>query len=65
MWLLLIIILGSEPPHKHRGAVQNFYISEFECKTELAAAIQALNLKGTQVSGSCEFRDYLTPNPTF
>jgi hypothetical protein len=64
MWLLLIIVLGSEPPHKHRGSIQNFYTSESECKTDLAA-VQALQLKGTKVSGSCEFRDYLTPNRTF
>jgi hypothetical protein len=65
MWLLLIIVLGSEPPYKHRGSVQNFYTTESECRTDLAAALQALQLKGTKVSGSCEFRDYLTPNRTF
>lgn len=65
MWLLLIIILGSEPPYRHRGSVQNFYITESECRTELATSMKALHLKGTQVSGSCEFRDYLTPNRTF
>lgn len=65
MWLLLIIVLSSEPPHKHKGSVQNFYTSEAECQKELAIAIQALNLKNTQVQGSCSFRDYLTPNKTF
>jgi hypothetical protein len=64
MWLLLIIVLGSEPPHKHRGSIQNFYTSESECRTDLAA-VQALQLKGAKVSGTCEFRDYLTPNRTF
>jgi hypothetical protein len=64
MWLLLIIVLGSDPPHKHRGSIQNFYTSESECKMDLAA-VQALQLKGTKVSGTCEFRDYLTPNRTF
>ena len=65
MWLLLIIVLSSEPPYNHRGSVQNFYISESECRTELSKATQALYLKGTQVSGSCEFREYLTPKRTF
>jgi hypothetical protein len=65
MWLLLIIVLGSEPPYNHRGSVQNFYKSESECRKELADAVNALYLKGTQVTGSCEFRDYLTPNRTF
>lgn len=65
MWLLLIIILGLEPPHNHRGSVQNFYISESECRAELAAAVKALHLKDTQVSGNCEFREYLTPKRTF
>jgi hypothetical protein len=64
MWLLLIIVLGSDPPHKHRGSIQNFYTSESECRTDLAA-VQALQLKSTKVSGTCEFRDYLTPNRTF
>jgi hypothetical protein len=64
MWLLLIIVLGAEPPHKHRGSIQNFYTSESECRTDLAA-VQALQLKGIKVSGTCEFRDYLTPNRTF
>ena len=65
MWLLLIIILGSEPPYNHRGSVQNFYISELECRAELSSAVKALHLKDTQVSGSCEFREYLTPKRTF
>ena len=65
MWLLLIVVLSSEPPYNHRGSVQNFYISETECRSELAAAVKALYLKGTQVSGSCEFREYLTPRRTF
>lgn len=65
MWLLLIIVLSSEPPYRHKGSVQNFYTSEAECKKELAIAIQALHLKNTQVTGNCSFRDYLTPNKTF
>jgi hypothetical protein len=65
MWLLLIIVLSSESPYNHRGSVQNFYISENECRTELSKAVQALYLKGTQVTGSCEFREYLTPKRTF
>lgn len=65
MWLLLIIVISSEPPYRHKGAVQNFYISEAECRSELAAAMQALHLKNTQLTGSCEFRDYLTPKRTF
>lgn len=65
MWLLLIIVLSAESPHNHRGSIQNFYTSEAECKTELAAAMKALYLKGTQVTGSCTYRDYLTPNRTF
>ena len=65
MWLLLIIVLSSEPPYNHRGSVQNFYVSETECRTELATAMKSLFLKGTQISGSCEFREYLTPRRTF
>lgn len=65
MWLLLIIVLSSDPPHNHKGAVHNYYASEAECKTELAAAMKALYLKNTQVTGSCEFREYLTPKRTF
>ncbi len=65
MWLLLIIVLGAEPPYNHRGSVQNFYTSESECRVELAAAVKALHLKNTQVTGSCQFRDYLTPRRTF
>jgi len=65
MWLLLIIVLSAESPYNHRGSVQNFYTSETECRSELAAAVKALYLKGTQVSGTCEFRQYLTPKRTF
>ena len=65
MWLLLIIVLSSEPPYRHKGAIQNFYMTESECRTELAAAIKGLNLKNTQLTGTCEFRDYLTPKQTF
>jgi hypothetical protein len=65
MWLLLIVVLSSEPPHKHKGSVQNFYVSESECRSELAAALKSLQLKNSQSSGSCTFRDYLTPNRTF
>jgi len=65
MWLLLIIVLSSEPPYRHKGSVQNFYISESECQKELTKAMQALYLKNTQVTGSCSFRDYITPNKTF
>lgn len=65
MWLLLIIVLSSEPPYRHKGSVQNFYTSEAECQKELTVTIQALNLKNTKVTGSCSFRDYLTPNKTF
>jgi len=65
MWLLLIIVLSADAPHNHRGSVQNFYTSETECRSELAAAVQALHLKGGQVSGTCEFRQYLTPKRTF
>lgn len=65
MWLLLIIVLSSEPPYRHKGSVQNFYTSEAECKRELEGAMRALYLKQTQVTGSCSFRDYLTPNKTF
>lgn len=65
MWLLLIIVLSSEPPYRHKGSVQNFYTSEAECQKELATAIQALHLKNTQVTGNCSFRDYITPNKTF
>lgn len=65
MWLLLIIVLSAEPPYNHRGSVQNFYITETECKAELTKALNALYLKGTQVTGSCEFREYLTPKRTF
>jgi hypothetical protein len=39
--------------------------SELECRSELDAAIKALQLKNSQVSGTCTFRDYLTPNRTF
>ena len=65
MWLLLIIVLSSELPHKHKGSIQNFYVSESECRFELDAALKALQLKNSQISGSCTFRDYLTPNRTF
>lgn len=65
MWLLLIIVLSSEPPYNHRGTVQNFYISETECRSELVRAMKSLYLTGTQISGSCEFREYLTPQRTF
>ena len=65
MWLLLIVILNSEPPYKHKGSVQNFYTSESECRSELAAAMKALTLKETRLTGTCTFRDYLTPNRTF
>lgn len=65
MWLMLIIILGSEHPYGHRGTVQNFYTSESLCRQELAQAVTALRLTGVQVTGTCEFRSYLTPNRTF
>lgn len=65
MWLLLIIVLGAEPPYGHRGSVQNFYTSEQQCRAELSKAMSALFLTGTQLTGSCEFRSYLTPNKTF
>jgi len=65
MWLLLIIVLSSEPPYRHKGSVQNFYLSKAECEKELSAAVKALFLKDTQVTGSCTFRDYITPNSTF
>jgi hypothetical protein len=65
MWLLLIIILGAEPPYGHRGTVMNFYTKESQCREELAKAMQALYLSKTQVTGRCEFRDYLTPKSTF
>lgn len=65
MWLLLIVVLSVETPQKHKGSIQNFYISESECRAELDAALKALQLKNSQVSGTCTFRDYLTPNRTF
>ena len=65
MWLLLIIVLSSEPPFRHKGSVQNFYLTKIECEKELSGAMKALFLKDTQITGSCTFRDYLTPNPTF
>lgn len=65
MWLLLIIVLSSEPPYRHKGSVQNFYLTQAECEKELAGAMKALFLKNTQISGSCTFRDYITPNSTF
>jgi hypothetical protein len=65
MWLLLIIVLSTETPQKHKGSVQNFYTSESECRSELDASVKALQLKNSQVSGTCTFRDYLTPNRTF
>ena len=65
MWLLLIIVLSSEPPYRHKGSVQNFYTTESECRKELTKAMQAIFLKDTQVTGSCTFRDYITPNKTF
>ena len=65
MWLLLIIVLSLETPQKHKGSIQNFYTSEAECRSELDAATKALQLKNSQVSGTCTFRDYLTPNRTF
>lgn len=65
MWLLLIIVLGSEPPYGHRGSIQNFYTTEQQCNQELRAVIAALSLTGTQITGSCEFRSYLTPKKTF
>jgi hypothetical protein len=65
MWVLLIIVLSSEPPYRHKGSVNNFYLTESECRKELTKAMQALYLKDTQISGNCTFKDYLTPNKTF
>ena len=48
-----------------KGSVNNFYLTEAECKKELTKAMQALFLKDTQISGHCTFKDYLTPNKTF
>lgn len=65
MWLLLIIVLSTETPQKHKGSIQNFYTLESECRFELETALKSLQLKNSQVSGTCTFRDYLTPNRTF
>ncbi len=65
MWLLLIIVLSAEPPYGHRGSLQNFYVSEAQCRSELALTLAALRLSGTQITGTCEFRSYLTPHKTF
>lgn len=65
MWLLLIVVLSTETPQKHKGSVQNFYVSELECRSELDAVLKSLQLKNSQVSGTCTFRDYLTPKRTF
>ena len=65
MWLLLIVVLSTETPQKHKGSVQNFYVTESECRSELDIALKALQLKNSRASGTCTFRDYLTPNRTF
>ncbi len=66
MWVLLIIVLSSEPPYRHKGAVHNFYTSEAECKQQLGTVMKALyELKNTQISGDCTFKDYITPKKTF
>lgn len=57
--------MSSEPPYRHKGSVYNFYINEAECKEQLANAMKSLYLRNTQISGSCTFKDYLTPNSTF
>ena len=56
MWLLLLIVLSSEPPHKHKGSIFNLYKTEAECVADMDRAIAALKLKGTKVNASCSFK---------
>ena len=65
MWLLLLIVLSSEPPHNHKGSIFNLYRTQSECIADMEKAIAALSLKGTKINASCTFKDYLTPNSTF
>ena len=65
MWILLLIVLSSEPPHKHKGSIFNLYRTEAECKADMEKAVASLSLKDTKITASCTFKDYLTPNQTF
>jgi hypothetical protein len=59
MWLLLIVVLTSTPPHKHMGSIFNTYKTEAECNREMDAVKEALQLKNSKVTASCTFKDYL------
>ena len=65
MWMLLLVVLSIETPNNHKGSVFNLYRTESECLAEKDRAVSALTLKGTKVSASCTYKDYLTPNSTF
>jgi hypothetical protein len=59
MWLLLIVVLTSTPPHKHMGSIFNTYKTEAECTREMDAAKETLKLKNSKITASCTFKDYL------
>jgi hypothetical protein len=65
MWLLLIIVLNSTPPHNHKGSIFNTYTTEAECENEKGRILSTLTLKNSKITASCSYKDYLTPNKTF
>lgn len=56
MWMLLIVVLSSTPPHNHKGSIFNLYTTETECKQEMNRMLTSIDLKNTKITGNCTFK---------